>query len=123
MTSDDFVRLIRDTVYAVAVKDVETLLASPPGRRPPPSLIELSQWHEGLSGEDRQRVHMTTQLAARAAVFGFFAVLDGVTSIRDAGETGGLIELRYIENGESVLLNAPTGALLHDLFAAAVPMA
>jgi hypothetical protein len=54
-------------------------------------------------------------------VFEILAILDGVSSIREAGEEPGSFELKYTAGSESVLLNAPVGEFLHDLFAGEVP--
>ena len=84
-------------------------------------LVEISQWFNGLLPEDREHVHRAIQMAARAAVFEMFAVLDGVTAIREATEPLGRLELRYRVGEHSILLNDPATAPLHDLFAEQVP--
>ena len=52
--------------------------------------------------------------AVDRAVFGFLCVIDGVRAIDDS-EKKGALELRYVNDG-SVLLNAPDGEMLHDLW-------
>jgi hypothetical protein len=62
-------------------------------------------------------------MGAGQAVFGMLTVLDGVKAIREAGEETGTLELRYITQGRSILINDPTGEFLHDLFGEQVPPA
>jgi hypothetical protein len=121
MTNEEFISRIRKAVYEPAVKGSLTILEHPPGRRPSRALVELSQWFNRLSPEDKEGVRGTIQLAARAAVFGMLAVLDGVTAIREAGEEAGTLELRHSAGGQWVVLNDPGAEPLHDLFAGEVP--
>ena len=123
MTSAEFVRRLRIAVYDSAVDNCLELLRAPAGRRPSESTLSLAQWFNPLSSRDQDRVREVVQLAARTAVFGMLALLDGVTAIREDDESVGDFELRYNVEGESVLLNGPGIDMLHDLFAAEVPPA
>ena len=99
-----------------------SLLERPPGRRPSPGLVGLSEWFNRLPTQDREQVLGAVRLAVGDAVFGMLCVLDGVRSIAELGESGTL-ELRYTNEDESVLINDPTGEELHDLFVGEVPPA
>jgi hypothetical protein len=121
MTAKQFTERIRRAVYESSVEGVIGLLQKPPGRRPSPTLVDLSQWFNQLPLDEKERVRATIHLAVRASVFGMLTVLDGVTSIRENGEPSGSLELRYNSEEQSVLLNDPAGELLHDLFASQVP--
>jgi hypothetical protein len=121
MTSEEFTQRIRQAVYESSTEGVIRLLERPPGRRPSQTLVALSQWFNQLPQSEKEQVRATVKLAARAAVFGMLTVLDGVTSIREAGEDTGSLELRYTTEAASVLLNDPAGEYLHDLFAEQVP--
>jgi hypothetical protein len=123
MTRDDFIKRVEIAVYESSIKGTLSLLIKPPGRRPSSSLAGISKWYNVLSTEDKERIHSIVQLAARTAVFAMLTVLDGVTSVRGAGEEIGSFELRYTQGTESVLLNDPRSELLHDLFASRVPPA
>jgi hypothetical protein len=123
MTSEEFVTRIRKAVYEPAVEGSLSLLRKPPGRRPSQALLGLSKWFNGLSTDDRLCVRRLIELSAGRAVFGMLAVLDGVRSIREAGEESGTLELHYCTEGRLVLLNDPAGEFLHDLFAEQVPPA
>jgi hypothetical protein len=122
MTNEEFIERIRKAVYEPVVDGSVEMLQRPPGRRPSPTLTELSQWFNRLLPEDREHVHRVIQMVARAAVFEMCAVLDGVTAIRESNEPLGLLELRYKMGEESFLLNDPATAPLHDLFAEQVPL-
>jgi hypothetical protein len=123
MTSEEFITRIRKAVYEPAIQGSLLLLQKPPGRRPQQAVVELSQWFNRASPGDKERIREVIQLAVRASVFGMLTVLDGVAAIREAGEERGTLELRYITEGHSVLLNDPTSDFLHDLFAEQVPPA
>jgi hypothetical protein len=117
MNKEEFVKRIEKVVHESVVEGTLVLLQKPPGRRPSAALVELSQWFNQLSADDREHVRATIHLAVRDAVFEMLTVLDGVTSIREPGEEVGTLELWYGTKGESTLLNGPTGEFLHDLFA------
>lgn len=114
MNTVEFVAAIKSEVQDSATDGTILNLERPPGRRPPPSLVFLSQWFNALTEADRQRVREVASLASHGAVFGFLAVLDGVRVI-ESGTDRGKLELRYVKGEESTLLNAPKGPLLHDL--------
>jgi hypothetical protein len=121
MTNEEFVKRVQMSVYESTIKGALSLLENPPGRRPSPGLVKLSQWFNKLSSEDREHVRAAIQLAVGNAVFGMLVVLDGERAIREAGEPQGLLELRYNTEDQSVLLNDPEGEPLHDIFCALVP--
>jgi len=121
MTNEEFICRIRKAVYEPAVEGSIAILEQPPGRRPPPALVELSLWYKRLSPEDKQHLRATIQLAARKAVFGMLTVLDGERSICEAEEDRGSLELRFNTKRQSVLLNDPAGEPLHDIFGNLVP--
>jgi hypothetical protein len=123
MTSEEFIRRIRIAVYDSSVEGTFSLLEKPPCRRPAPALIALSQWFNQLPFDEKEHIEATIRLAVRNAIFGMLTVLDGVRSIREAGEEVGSLELRYNLDRQSDLLNDPTGEFLHDLFAEQVPLA
>jgi len=121
MTTEEFIRRINVAVYDTSVNGTLSLLEKPPGRRPSETLVALSQWFNQLSPYDKERVNDAIQLSVWETVFGMLAVLDGVRSIREAGEEAGSFELRYNTQGQSYLLNKSTGEFLHDIFSAQVP--
>ena len=121
MNSEEFVTRIRVAVYESVVQGTLSLLRRPPGRKPSVALVELSRWFKELAPEDQDRVQAIIRLAVRSSVFGMLAVLDGVRSIREAGEPVRTLELWSAADEESVLLNGPNDEFLHDIFAAQVP--
>jgi len=90
MTSKEFVEMIRQVVLDAAVVATEKNLLSPPGRSSL-ALKQLSTWYKELSAIDQSMVAKCMQRAAHSAVFGFFAVLDGVRVIEDTEEKGDLV--------------------------------
>lgn len=114
MNATDFVDAIRTEVRDAAVSDVMSLIEHPPGRRPSPALVSLSQWFNGLSDADKQQIRRAVEMASNHATFGFLAVLDGARSIENSTDRGA-IELHFVKSNQSVLLNNPKGKALHEL--------
>lgn len=115
MTPEEFITKIKEVVYESAIRGSLSLIQKPSGRNPPANLVALSQWFSGLSEADKKTVKTAITLAARQAVFGMLAVLDGVRQIENPSENG-MLELRYVNNNEIRLLNDPNADSLHDLF-------
>jgi len=114
MNAENFVDAVHSEAQEAAAEDVISLLEHPPGRRPDPKLVALSQWFNTLSEEDKQRVREVAAMASHAAIFGILAIMDGVRAIEDGADRGAL-ELRYVKGNESTLLNDPNRPMLHDL--------
>jgi len=120
MTPKELVERIKQVVYNTTVTGCLALMENVPGRRPSSQLVALSQWFNQLPDDDKQKVRSAIELAARQSVFGMFAVLDGVRQVEDT-ERKGTLELRYLKDGQSKLLNDPNAELLHDIFNQIVP--
>jgi len=116
MTSEEFVRRIQMMIYRSSIDGNISYLEDPPGRRPDPIVIKLSQWFKKLSSEDKEYLRAIIQMAVGDAVFGMLVILDGDRTIREAGEPLGKLELRYNVENQSILLNDPKGDPLHDIF-------
>ena len=81
----------------------------------PAEARSLPDWYNHVSGEDKARITEVVKRAADSAVFGFFAILDGVRVVESTKERG-RFELYYVTDGKSVLLNEFGSELLHDLY-------
>ena len=114
MNAADFVDAVRTEVRDAATEGSMSLLGRPPGRRPDPELVRLSQWFNALPEIDKGRVREVAALASHQATFGILAVLDGVRVI-ESGPDRGALELWYVKGTRSTLLNDPNGPLLHEL--------
>ena len=115
MDSEELVSGIRRVVEDTSVSDCLGNYENPPGRVPSNELLELSRWYKGLADEDKEMVARAVRDAARASVFGFFCVLDGVRAIEGLGEEGSL-ELYYVDGPARVLLNEAGKEGLHDIY-------
>jgi hypothetical protein len=115
MTQEEFIAGIRRAVYESAIKGTLSIIQKPPGRRPSDHLVNLSNWVAGLSDTNKIHLEAIVELAARQAVFGMLAVLDGVRRV-EGEEMDGSFELWFKKGEEEILLNAPNGEYLHDLF-------
>ena len=120
MTAIEFIKRIKQVVYDSSVDSCLSLLQKPPGRKPSAKLVELSQYLNNLSEYDKEMILSIIKLASGQAIFGLLAVIDGVRQIEDS-ETKGSFELRFINGGNSVLINDPNEEYLHDIFNQEVP--
>jgi len=109
MDTTEFVDAVRTQVMGSAVEQVRSTLVAPAGRQPDAEVIALSKWYSGLAKEDQEMVLKALAEASHAAVFGLFAVLDGVKRI-DPAEPPGEFELWYNGKGRRARLDGD----LHD---------
>jgi hypothetical protein len=112
---ESFVRAVFDGVYLAAIRDVRSILRKPPGRKPSPELVKLSQWYNSLGEDNQGCVDRVIADVADGAVFHFLAILDGVKPITDGNEEtveiairSDLREIRFLTPGD--------GNDLHDIF-------
>jgi hypothetical protein len=110
MTPEEFVEAIRRDVFHSAVEGTLSQLEKPSGRRPRAPQLEASAWYLKLSKADRAQVRRVAAAAAHSAVFGFFAVLDGVRTVTKAGDF--VLVLR--RHDQEWTLNG--NVILHDIF-------
>ncbi|MPZ41623.1 MAG: hypothetical protein GEU95_26980 [Rhizobiales bacterium] len=115
MNQRDFVRAIKTAVYKAAAKGTIDLLRKPPGRRPDPELIELSEWFNGLRSKDQDTCTRAVDFAARQATYNFLLVLDGLVAIEPAGPKG-RIDVLYENGGTPTRLNDENADQLSFLF-------
>lgn len=110
MNANEFVSAIQIYVLESAVDSTISNLARPPGRRVAPELSARSEWFNSLSDAEADMVRAVARDAARAAVFGFLAVLDGARVI---DSEKGNFELYYVGR-EKCLINS-SDIDMHDL--------
>lgn len=115
MDSYEFVKSIKEVVEEAAIEDTIGSLNNPPGRKPAPALVENSKWYKSLDEADKVRVKSIISDSVSSAVFGMFAVLDGVRSVSSAGERNNLALVHH-SNQKQTLLNDPGKALLHEIY-------
>jgi hypothetical protein len=114
LDAQKFVAGVRVAVGDAAVRStIQTL--KKPGKNPEPGAVLLSEWYKGLSESDQQSVELVIRKAVNYSVFNFLCVLDGVSTVEDAGPKGEL-HLNYIKDGKQVRLNDVRGEELHGLF-------
>jgi len=115
MTSEEFVRVVKLQTSDSAVSGTIKSLTRPAGRKPSKKLLWLSDWYNQLSDKDRAMLRAALGEAAEMAVFEFFCILDGVSSIED-GPNKGELELHFVKSAETTRLNDPRHEELHNLF-------
>lgn len=112
MNAEQFVDVIKKVVTESSVKGIESILKSPPGRRPRKDLLEMSKYYNERTDEEKEIINKIIKLSVDNGVFGFFCVLDGVRAIED-GENKGTLSLIYKKDTE-VVLNKDED--LHDYY-------
>jgi len=115
MTTEEFVTAVRTQAMDAAVRITVETLIKPVGRRPDTESLNVSDWYGTLSADGRAYVETVARKAAFSAIFGFFAILDGVRPVEGVGEKG-IFELIFEKGATRVLLNDPAQELLHDAF-------
>ena len=118
MTPETFVDMLKSSVRAPAIADVEETLQQVPGRAPDKKLVELSAWYHSLGSRDQECLRLVIAEAVDTALFGLLCVLDGVR-VAEGIEADGQFELRYHRAGEEITLSPVEEAdYLHDLYQA-----
>jgi len=102
MDQTTFVDLLRAVVLDGLSNDLARNWQEPPGRLRSDERALRSQWVSQMSDTDRQLLETFGSEAARAALFGVLAVLDGARKIED--QSKGHLELRHVHAGETQLL-------------------
>lgn len=115
MNNEEFVNSIRINVSEASINSIETILKMPPGRKPKPELVELSNWYNNLDNKSSDYISSVIKIAIEQAVFNFLCVLDGVSAIENIEEKGTL-KLFYEKDNNSILLNNPDNDYLHDIY-------
>tara|TARA_B100000965_G_scaffold402798_1_gene429540 strand:- start:755 stop:1141 length:387 start_codon:yes stop_codon:yes gene_type:complete len=99
----------RDAGVEGCLEDFE----SPPGRKPDPRLVHMSEWFKSLSPSDRDMVAKAMQEAADATLHGVLCVLDGVRPI-ESGSEKSRFQLIAQKGAEQSII-CPGGEELHVL--------
>jgi hypothetical protein len=117
MDQTTFVDLLRAVVLDGLSKDLARDWQEPPGRLRSEERSRRSEWLRRMSDADRALLEAFGSEAARSALFGVLAVLDGARKIEEPSE--GHLELRHVHAHEAQLLasSAPDMPVLplHEL--------
>lgn len=111
---EEFAQAIYRFAFMDGVEGALKNIAHPPGRAPLEHFLELNSFHRSLSDDDRLLVAKSMALAADYAVFGVFAIMDGVRPITD----GFSREIHASLVGEGEVLPLAPDEDLHDYFRA-----
>ena len=82
MYTEDFVMKIKTYVREAAIDDTISALNNPPGRNPRSKYVLQSEWYNKLTTEDKTMLGQVLAEAVDEAIFGMFAVLDGVELLK-----------------------------------------
>lgn len=115
MKNTEFVESIKKYVRDTSLSDTIKFIQKPPGRKPRRRHVELSNWYNALSSEDKQMVFRMMAEAVDSSLFGFLSVLDGARIIEDTAEKS-TFELYSSNGGRTTRLNSEDGEPLHDIY-------
>lgn len=118
MTQEEFIVGVRRWVFEGAAS--ENAL-QPAGRKPHKALVTLWDWYTALSERDKALVQHAMRISAYGALFGVFAMIDGVRQVDD--QPHGELKLSYVTpDGIEHPLSGPGLDLdeLHSLWTAEV---
>lgn len=116
MNTEKFVTALIEEVHNSSVKDiVAELWDGPPGRSPTENSVMLSEWFHVLDDKGKQKIKTVIERSVHSAIFGVFAVLDGVRVIENGG---GEFEIKYTNSSGTHTLNDQH--VLHDIYQALV---
>jgi hypothetical protein len=115
MQKQEFVDSIKLVLIDNSLKGIESFLKQPPGRTPSELRVKLSEWYNSLDDISKDMVLNVAKEALHTAIFGFFCILDGVSTIEEMGEKGEF-RLTYISPaGEETIINDEESEYLHNL--------
>ena len=117
MDQNTFVDLLRAHVLDGLSNDLACSWQHPPGRMRSEESSRRSEWLSQMSASDRELLQTFGYEAARSALFGVLAVLDGVRKIEEPHL--GHLELRYVREDHPELLASTAADMpvlpLHEL--------
>lgn len=91
MTQEEFMTAVRRWAFEGAVEDSAL---KPVGRMPHQVLVTLWEWYTALPERDQALVRHAMRISAYRALFGVFAMIDGVRQIDDPPH--GALKLTYV---------------------------
>jgi hypothetical protein len=115
MNGQEFVEAIKRHVRDSSITDTIEFVKKPPGRRPRKKHVELSNWFNSLSDNDKRMVEKIMEEAVDLALFGALCVIDGVRTIEDTDEKTEF-QLVGIKGNKSSLINNQKDMDLHDIY-------
>ncbi len=114
MQPSDFVHGLTTQCRDAAVADCVADFENPPGRRPTPSLVEMSHWFLSLQPKDREFVVRAMRAAADSTLFGVLCVIDGVRAIEPHPSKSDFTVTVSKDGAISAI--SPSEEFLHDIY-------
>ncbi len=114
MNDHEFLSKVDEHVKQSTVDDLIELFTSPPGRKPEQVLVDIATWRARLNDHDRGLLDTVIAESVRAALFGFFAVIDGARVIDENVDR--FVIYAQDSQGNRVPVN-DSASDLHDHFA------
>ncbi|WP_263915068.1 hypothetical protein [Achromobacter sp. 79A6] len=115
MNRQEFIAAIKRHVQQQAVDDLIATYIAPPGRRPSDQLSKIAQWRARLTVNEQSLFDAVISESVRVALFGVFAVVDGVRCV-DQGVDRFIISAQDY-SGNRQAINEDEALDLHDEFA------
>ncbi|OEC49121.1 MULTISPECIES: hypothetical protein [unclassified Aeromonas] len=112
MRPEEFVNALKKVVTKSSVDGVESMLMSPPGRKPKKEILLASKFYNERTEEEKKIIMDIVKLSVDNGVFGFLCVLDGVRAVENEDSKGEFILIHRKQ--EDVILNEDSD--LHDYY-------
>lgn len=114
MDAEGFIYAILRIMNA-GISGLISSVKSPPGRRPQPHLLRISEFYNRLCDSDKQVFEEAMALASRQSFNDLLAVLDGSLAIEGVGKKG-VLELYYDDGTKRIRINEPEQTPLNEIF-------
>ena len=114
MTAEEFVQAIK-VITISALSGLLKTFIKPPGKKPAPDLVRISNFFNRLSEEDKETFSGALELAAKQSACNFLLVLDGALAIESTEEKG-ILELYYCHDKVRVKINDTDNVMLNEIF-------
>jgi hypothetical protein len=119
MKTHEFVERMKERLRVSTKNAIIENLIKVPGRKPRKKLLEMSQWYNNLSAEDKKQLEKVILESIDFTAFSVFTVLDGEGFIETEGNPHDF-ELYAVKDGKKTLINDPNEEMLHDIYMGAV---
>lgn len=115
MKTHEFVERMKDSLRIDTKEAIIRMLISPPGRKPNKKRIEMSEWYNKLSLENKKELEKLILSTIDFTAFSIFTVLDGEGFIETTPNPTEF-ELYAVKDGKKTLINDPDEEMLHDIY-------
>jgi hypothetical protein len=114
MKADKFAQIVKQ-IRDESINDIITFFTKPPGRRPRNRHLDISNWFNNLTDNDKLMARELVKESIHSSLFSLLCAIDGARRIENEEEMGQL-KLYYLKDNKEILINDPDNQDLHDLY-------